>query len=199
MPTDHDLDANIITRVNAGDMLTRAAWRRPTHEAVIDGARRFTYRALNDEVNRLSHALLAAGYRCGDVLALASGNSVEFLTTYFACAKTGVVCVPVNLAWGPPEVSYVLEHSRARGVVVESQLADLVTAALLRLGSGTVTDVIVAPGTDASWEPGPTGRWQDLASFVGGAATTSPSAGWATATRSATSTPAAPHRPLREW
>jgi non-ribosomal peptide synthetase component F len=59
--TDHDLDANIVTRVNVGDMLTRAAWRRPEHEAVIDGARRLSYRALNDEVNRLCHALLAAG------------------------------------------------------------------------------------------------------------------------------------------
>lgn len=62
MPTDHDLDANLVTPVNVGDMLTRAAWRRPEHEAVIDGARRFTYRALNEEVNRLSHALLEAGY-----------------------------------------------------------------------------------------------------------------------------------------
>ena len=96
------------------------------------------------------------------------------MTTYFACAKTGVICVPVNLAWGPAEASYVLEHSRARGVVVESQLAELVAAALGRLGSDTVSDVIVAPGTDASWEPGATGRWQDLASFVGGAATTEP-------------------------
>lgn len=174
MTTDHDLAANIANRVNVGDMLTRAAWRRPRHEAVIDGARRMTYRRLNEEVNRLSHALLAAGYERGDVLALASGNSIEFLTTYFACAKTGVICVPVNLAWGPAEASYVLEHSRARGVVVESQLAELVADALGRLGSDTVSDVIVAPGTGASWQPAETGRWQDLAAFVGGAAATEP-------------------------
>ena len=58
--------------------------------------------------------------------------------------------------------------------MVESQLTQLITEALLRLGSDTVTDVIVAPGTDASWEPGATGRWQDLGSFVGGAATSEP-------------------------
>lgn len=174
MPTDQDLNTNIVTRVNVGDMLTRAAWRRPNHEAVIDGARRLTYRALNDEVNRLSQALLAAGYERGDVLALASGNSVEFLTTYFACAKTGVVCVPINLAWGPPEVSYVLEHSRARGVVVESQLAGLVDAALLRVDGDAVADVIVAPGVGAEWAAGAKGTWQELESFVAGAAATEP-------------------------
>ncbi|MEU0499328.1 AMP-binding protein [Mycobacterium sp. NPDC006124] len=55
-------------------MQTRAAWHRPRHEAVIDGDRRMTYRGLNEEVNRLSHALLAADYKRGDDLALASGQ-----------------------------------------------------------------------------------------------------------------------------
>lgn len=174
MTIDHDLHANLVTRVNVGDMLTRSAWRNPDGEAVVDGARRFTYAQLNAEVNRLAHALLAAGYRRGDVLALASGNSAEFLATYYACAKTGVVCVPVNLAWGPPEVSYVLEHSRARGVVVESQLAGLVDGALQRTEGSGVVDVVVAPGTGADWAAGSTGTWRDLATFVGDAGTGEP-------------------------
>lgn len=174
MTTEHELQANLVTRVNVGDMLTRTAWRRPEHEAVVDGERRLTYRELNAEVNRLANALLGAGYRRGDVLALASGNSVEFLTTYYACAKTGLVCVPVNLAWGPPEVGYVLEHSRARGVVVESQLAGLVAAALDRCNGDAVTDVLVAPGTGAGWAAGGTGRWQELTAFVGEAGTGEP-------------------------
>ncbi|MCF7550750.1 AMP-binding protein [Pseudonocardia sp. WMMC193] len=174
VPQD-ELNTNLITRVNVGDMLTRAAWRSPGHLAVVDGPRRLSYRELDDEVNRLAHALLAAGYGRGDVLALASGNSVEFLTTYFACAKTGVVCVPINLAWGPPEVGYVLEHSRARGVVVESQLAPLVDAAIQRVASSSsVTDVLVAPGTGAAWEPGAAGTWQSLDAFVGDAPSTDP-------------------------
>ncbi len=57
-------------------------------------------RALNAAVNRLANALSAAGYQRGDALTLACGNSIEFLLTYYACAKTGAVCVPINLAWG---------------------------------------------------------------------------------------------------
>ncbi|MGK2868961.1 MAG: hypothetical protein ACSLFA_20380 [Mycobacterium sp.] len=34
--------------------------------------------------------------------------------------------------------------------------------------------MIVAPGTGASWQPAATGRWQDLAAFVGDADTTEP-------------------------
>ncbi|MFZ2176694.1 MAG: long-chain-fatty-acid--CoA ligase [Rhodococcus sp. (in: high G+C Gram-positive bacteria)] len=169
-----NLAKNLIGRVNVGDMLTRTAWRRPDHEAVVDGARRLTYRQLNAEVNRLAHALVRAGYQRGDVLALASGNSVEFLLTYFACAKTGVVCVPVNLAWGPAETAYVIGHSRARGVVVETQLTGLVAAALDRLEGAPVGDVIVAPGTVVEWQPSASARWQTLAEFTAGAADTEP-------------------------
>ncbi|MBS4729015.1 AMP-binding protein [Mycobacterium sp. SM1] len=169
--TDLDLQKNLVTRVNVGDMLTRTAWRLPGKEAVIDGPRRLTYGQLNAAVNRLANALLSAGYQRGDVLALVCGNSIEFLLTYYACAKAGVVCVPVNLAWGASETAYVLGHSRAKGVVVESQLADLVGAALDRLEhhteDHTVTDVIVAPGTGARWESVGTRSWRPLHEFIG--------------------------------
>ena len=39
MTIDHDLHANLVTRVNVGDMLTRSAWRNPDSGAVVDGAR----------------------------------------------------------------------------------------------------------------------------------------------------------------
>ncbi|MEM6107574.1 AMP-binding protein [Mycobacterium sp. 050272] len=172
--TASDLQKNLVTRLNVGDMLTRTAWRRPEHEAVIEGERRLTYRALNAAVNRLANALLTAGYQRGDALALACGNSIEFLLTYYACAKTGVVCVPINLAWGASETAYVLEHSRARGVVVESQLTELVGAALDRLEQRKATDVIVAPGTGTQWESAGRHSWRALSEFVGDASPAEP-------------------------
>lgn len=192
-----DLQKNLVTRVNVGDMLTRTAWRLPEREAVVDDTRRLTYRELNAAVNRLANALLGAGYRRGDVLALACGNSIDFLLTYYACAKTGVVCVPLNLAWGAPETAYVLEHSCSRGVVVESQLTDLVIASLDRLSDDTLTEVIVAPvpartGNAAARVCG--GRWTNSSVTR---PTSSRSASSMTATRSATSIPAARRRPPR--
>jgi long-chain acyl-CoA synthetase len=96
---DFDLARNLVTRVNVGDSLTRTAARMPDQLAVVDGDRRWTYSELNARVNRVANGLAARGYRRGDALALASGNSCEFLVTYFACAKLGVVCVPLNLGW----------------------------------------------------------------------------------------------------
>jgi acyl-CoA synthetase (AMP-forming)/AMP-acid ligase II len=167
--SEQDLDKNLVGRVNVGDILTRTAWRWPEREAVVDGPRRLTYRQLNAEVNRFAHGLLAAGYTRGDVLVLASGNSIEFLLTYFACAKTGVVCVPLNLAWDPALIAYVLGHSRARGIVVEAQLAGLVAAALEQVEGTDIAEVVVAPGTGERWQPSGSSRWRPLAEFVDGA------------------------------
>ncbi|HEX3788848.1 MAG TPA: AMP-binding protein [Pseudonocardiaceae bacterium] len=145
MASAGELQVNLIHRVNVGDSLTRTADRSPDAIAVVDGARRFGYAELNAWVNRVANALHARGYRRGDSLALASGNSVEFLVTYYACAKLGVVCVPINLGWRPGEVAYVLGHSSARGIVVEHQLLGVMAGALAEVP--TVADVIIAPGT----------------------------------------------------
>ena len=106
-----DLARNLIGRINVGDSLTRTAASRPDQLAVVDGDRRFTYAEFNAYVNRLAHGLAGLGYQRGAALALASGNSADFLAVYYACAKLGVVCVPVNLGWRPDEVAYVLGHS----------------------------------------------------------------------------------------
>jgi acyl-CoA synthetase (AMP-forming)/AMP-acid ligase II len=138
-----DLNRNLIGRINVGDSLTRTAASRPDQLAVVDGDRRFTYAAFNAYVNRLAHGLAGLGYQRGAALALASGNSADFLAVYYACAKLGVVCVPVNLGWRPDEVAYVLGHSRARGIVVEAQLVTAMQDAIAKVPE--VTDVIVAP------------------------------------------------------
>jgi long-chain acyl-CoA synthetase len=138
-----DLARNLIGRINIGDSLTRTAASRPARLAVVDGDRRFTYAEFNAYVNRLAHGLAGLGYERGAALALASGNSADFLAVYFACAKLGVVCVPINLGWRPDEVAYVLGHSRARGIVVESQLVTAMQDAVAKVPE--VTDVLVVP------------------------------------------------------
>jgi acyl-CoA synthetase (AMP-forming)/AMP-acid ligase II len=147
---DIDLAANLVTRVNVGDSLTRTAGRLPDATAIVDGARSWTYAELNARVNRVAHRLLARGYARGDVLALASGNSCEFLVTYYACAKIGTACVPMNLGWRADEIAYVLDHSGASGLVVEAQLVGLIAPAVEKVPA--VRDVIVAHGTDGRYE-----------------------------------------------
>jgi acyl-CoA synthetase (AMP-forming)/AMP-acid ligase II len=156
-----DLGRNLIQRINVADSLTRSAAARPGQLAVVDGGRRWTYAELDAWVSRLARGLAERGYRRGDALGLASGNSAEFLAVYYACARLGLVCVPINLGWRPDEVAYVLGHSRSRGLVVESQLVGATADAVAKVPE--VADVFVAPGTGAAYEAGPADRaWATL-------------------------------------
>jgi acyl-CoA synthetase (AMP-forming)/AMP-acid ligase II len=160
-----DLARNLIGRINVGDSLTRSAAARPGHPALVDGARTWSYAELNAWVNRITNGLAAIGYRRGDALGLASGNSAEFLAVYYACAKLGVVCVPVNLGWRADEVAYVLGHSRARGLAVETQLIAACQDAIAKCQD--VRDVIVLPGLAAEYEAEPADRaWRSLAELL---------------------------------
>ena len=155
MTQDVSLAHSLIQRVNVGDLLTRSAARAPSRAAVIDGARRFTYGEFEALSNRVAHGLLSLGFRPGDALALMSGNSAEFLATYFACAKVGVVCVPINLFWRNRELAYVLGHAKVRGAVVTAELAEQFMTGLEE--GQPLRDVIVvgdAPSPHAPWPAG---------------------------------------------
>jgi len=168
-----DLTRNLIQRINVGDSLTRSAAARPGHLAVVDGGRQWTYQEFNSWVNQLAHGLAARGYTRGDALGMASGNSAEFLAVYFACAKLGLVCVPVNLGWRSEEVAYVLDHSGARGLVAETQLVGKVRKAVVKVAA--IADVIVAPGLGAGYEAEPADRaWTTLAGVAEAGCTAEP-------------------------
>jgi long-chain acyl-CoA synthetase len=162
-----ELAENLIQRVNVGDSLTRTAAVRPGQIGVVDGDRRWSYAEFNSWVNRIAHGLTGRGFARGDALGLASGNSAEFLAVYYACAKLGVVCVPINLGWRPDEVAYVLDHSRSRGLVVESQLVAAMAEAVAKVPE--IADVIVAHGTGSDYAREPAERtWTTIEDLAGG-------------------------------
>lgn len=122
---DHpDLLGNLIHRVNVGDSLTRTAARTPQAIALVDSEQTLTYAQFNSEVNRTARSLLSLGVSAEVPVALASGNCAEFLVIYYACAKIGAVCVPINLGWRSDEITYVLGDSGAQVFAVQSALAD---------------------------------------------------------------------------
>ena len=164
---DLELATNLITRVNVGDSLTRTAGRMPAQLALVDGERRWTYAELNDWTNRVANSLHTRGYRHGDALALASGNSGEFLAVYYACAKLGLVCVPLNLGWRADEIAYVLDHSGARGIVIEAQLLPAVLPAVEKVPA--IGDIVVAPGTGGNADASlPDRSWLNFADLEAG-------------------------------
>ena len=76
--------------------------------------RRWNYRQLNAEANRLANALRADGVGKNDVVMFALLNSPEFVFCYLAAHKIGAIACPVNYRQGGGEIAQVIDDSRPR-------------------------------------------------------------------------------------
>lgn len=85
----------------------------------------YTYRQFDEMVNRYATILMSKGIKKGDKVTVHLSNSPEFLFSFFACAKIGVVAVPTNILSGVPEMEYFLDFSDAVGVITEPRYMEL--------------------------------------------------------------------------
>ncbi|NRA09399.1 MAG: long-chain-fatty-acid--CoA ligase [Myxococcales bacterium] len=86
--------------------------------ALICGDQRRSYAELNSDSNRIAQALIAAGVEPGDRVAFLDKNVPEYFTLIFGAAKARAVTVAVNWRLAPPEMAYILNHSRVKLLVV---------------------------------------------------------------------------------
>lgn len=98
--------------------LERSAAALPAKTALVCGAQRVSYWELEANANRLAHGLIAGGITRGDRVAVYLDNSVEAVTAIFAVLKAGAVFMPVNPTTKADKLAYVLNNSRARGLIV---------------------------------------------------------------------------------
>jgi fatty-acyl-CoA synthase len=112
--TDMPFDLDQSRQMLLGGMLARNARKCPEVEGVIFKGQRITYRNLDDRVNCLANALLAAGIQKGDSIGLLMANRKEMVEIFFAAAKIGAVNVPINIRLSPKEIGYILNNSEVK-------------------------------------------------------------------------------------
>jgi fatty-acyl-CoA synthase len=120
--------------MNVSDWVSRRSRLHPEKEAIVFGELRLTYRDLNDRVNRVTRALRKMGLRKGDRLAIFSLNSNAFLETVFACARFGVILVPINFRLAPPEIEHILRDSGACALLTDTNLLGMIEESIDRVG-----------------------------------------------------------------
>ena len=113
------------TELTPVSFLRRSAYMFPEKTAVIHGERRYTYGELEERVNRLASRLKEKGFEKGDRVAFLCPNIPPLLEAHFAVPSAGLVLVAVNTRLGKDEVSYIIEHSKARMVFVDAELEGL--------------------------------------------------------------------------
>jgi len=112
--------------MNYNNWLTKRERYAPQKEAVIDtvGGKRYTYQELNQKANRLAGYLQQeCGLKAGDHLAVVSKNNVEYVILFFACAKVGVIMVPLNYRLPKAGLNELLEDADPHLVVYSDEFS----------------------------------------------------------------------------
>ncbi len=93
--------------------------------ALIDGPA-LSYLEMDRETNRIANSLLGAGLRPGDRVAIWMGNSLEYVCSYVACLKAGLVIVQINTRHTSREADYQLADSGASALLFDDSVAERV-------------------------------------------------------------------------
>ena len=111
--------------MNIGSLIARHARYRPDHLAFVFDDHRWSYRAFDAEVNRLSNAVLAAGLAKGDKVFAVLSNSAELMALYWMAAKTGIVMVPASPLLQAPGLKSLIADSDSVMVFADAAFAGM--------------------------------------------------------------------------
>ncbi len=101
-----------------GDLIRHNAVERPDKAAIVFEGNVRSYAALHEESSRVANAMAAAGVEAQDRVAFLDKNVPEYFTMLFGAAKLNAVTVAVNWRLAPPEMAYILNHSKVKVLLI---------------------------------------------------------------------------------
>jgi crotonobetaine/carnitine-CoA ligase len=84
-----------------------------------------SYQEMNENSNRISRSLRKLGIRKGDKVLVFFPNCLEYILLWFALAKLGAVMVPINTGLKRDDLTYIIQDSDAKAIVLESGLLEV--------------------------------------------------------------------------
>ncbi|WP_441259395.1 ATP-dependent acyl-CoA ligase [Bradyrhizobium sp. 521_C7_N1_3] len=107
-------------------ILTRQAERHGDRVLLVAGETRWSFAQTAAIASASAQALVDAGIRPGDRVALMCSNRPEFLQVYLGCAWLGAIAVPINTALRGFQLSHIFRNSLPALLVVEAQFVDAI-------------------------------------------------------------------------
>jgi amino acid adenylation domain-containing protein len=139
-----DLERNTLAAASAGpvtrwpdgatlaELWLAGARRTPNAPALVDGALRLTYRALDEAASGVAHRLLADGVRPGDPVGVLAERSADLVIALLGILKAGGVYLPLSPALPDARIGFMLSDAGCRLVLT----GETETARMARIGPG---------------------------------------------------------------
>ena len=115
--------------------LKRSADVYPDYTAIIHGARRASFSDVYLRCCKLASQLNKSGVQNGDVVSIIAPNIPELYEAHFAIPMCGGVLNAINTRLEAKTISYILEHSQAKVLLVDRDSTDVVEQAISTLSN----------------------------------------------------------------
>ena len=113
--------------------LERAKDIYPDYEALIYEDRKYTWSEIYNRCIQFASALEKIGIGKGDTVSVMACNTPEIFEAHYSVPMTGAVLNTINIRLDPKTVSYILDHSDAKVLIVDRQFHEVVKKALSTL------------------------------------------------------------------
>ena len=101
-----------------GDMFDKACDLYPSKEALVGEGKRYTYTELRSLVDKLAYRFLEEGFQPGDRVLIQLPNWPEFVISYYAMQKAGLVMVLLTVNHSAKEVAHLANLTQPKGWIL---------------------------------------------------------------------------------
>ena len=92
---------------------------RKNEIALEFGTETFTFGEIDLRSNKMANFLLSKSIVAGDRIGVYLENCVEMIDLYLACAKTGIIFVPVNILYKEREITHILNDADPKLLIAD--------------------------------------------------------------------------------
>jgi len=108
-------------KVNIGHWVAKWASLKPERPAVIFENKVFSYKFLNERVNRAAHMFQKMNITRNDRVGVLMHNTYQLVEIFFALAKIGAIFVPLNTRLTSAELNYIVNDSRTKALIFDEK------------------------------------------------------------------------------
>ncbi|MFD6297786.1 amino acid adenylation domain-containing protein [Streptomyces sp. NPDC060235] len=137
--------ARELPNLRVHELFEEQVRQRPDDVAAVHNGIPWTYQRLNQRANQVAHALLDAGLRAEDVVAVVAERDLEWLAAVLAVLKAGGVYLPVEPQFPADRVTDMLERSGCRHALTRQGVSRSLDEAAARLPGIRIDDLDTLP------------------------------------------------------
>ncbi|CAN5459447.1 hypothetical protein BH11PSE11_BH11PSE11_03500 [soil metagenome] len=121
----NDTEKNFRQPQRLHEMFSAQVARTSEAVALVANGQEISFAELDRRANQLAHLLIASGMRGNALVALCVERSVDMVVGMIAVLKAGGAYVPLDPGYPVERLSYMLEHSQARVLIIQASLSNL--------------------------------------------------------------------------